>query len=106
MDWIDAMEPLKTMYWYNEPVFVIYIFFMYLGVLNVVIGSFVSTTAEIAAKDLDVCAKHEMAKLNVYVAKIKTFFQEADLDGNGMLSWEEFKDHLQDNKVKAYFQAL
>merc|ERR1711870_43656 len=36
----------------------------------------------------------------------KAFFHEADTDKSGMLSWEEFSEHLQDDKVKAYFQAL
>merc|ERR1712032_1508758 len=38
--------------------------------------------------------------------RIVTFFEEADKDHSGMLSWEEFKTYLQNSKVKAYFQAL
>merc|ERR1712194_262128 len=34
------------------------------------------------------------------------FFMEADEDRSGMLSWEEFRKHLQNTKVKAFFQAL
>merc|ERR1712012_1185248 len=31
---------------------------------------------------------------------------EADLDRSGMLSWLEFERHLENDQVKAYFQAL
>lgn len=31
---------------------------------------------------------------------------EADVDKSGTLTWDEFKDHLQDPAVMAYFQAL
>merc|ERR1712194_238367 len=37
---------------------------------------------------------------------IKAFFKQADTDGSGQLSWEEFRGHLQDDRMKAYFQTL
>merc|ERR1712113_845149 len=41
-DWADLMEPLKGMYGGNlyGPLYIGYIFFMYFGVLNVVVGAF------------------------------------------------------------------
>merc|ERR1712157_356755 len=48
----------------------------------------------------------EMRALKDYSSDIKSFFQQADADNSGQLSWEEFKTHLEDNRVKAYFQTL
>jgi len=50
--------------------------------------------------------KYEIARMESYTHRIKTFFDEADVDKSGTLSWEEFEAHLRNNKVKAYFQAL
>merc|ERR1711896_41227 len=33
-------------------------------------------------------------------------FLEADADGSGSVTWEEFHAYLQDEKIKAYFMAL
>jgi len=106
IDWKDAMSPLVAMHWAYEPVFNFYVFFMVIGVLNVVVGAFVATTAEISSKDREVLVKSEMKALNTYQRKIHTFFAEADKDKSGKLSWEEFKEHLEVPKVSAYFRAL
>merc|ERR1712194_610841 len=36
----------------------------------------------------------------------KDFFNSPDADNSGHLSWKEFKGHLADDRVKAYFQTL
>merc|ERR1712039_578258 len=88
------------------PIFIFYVFVMHFGVLNVVIGTFVATATEIAAKDREALVKYELRQWQVYTERIKTFFQEADLDKSGTLSWDEFKAHLGNHKVRAYFQTL
>merc|ERR1712217_480889 len=76
------------------------------GVLNVVIGAFVATTMQVAAQDKDSSVATEIERVQKYTQKVKKFFREADEDKSGNLSWTEFKEHLQNPKVKAYFQAL
>merc|ERR1711920_266120 len=48
----------------------------------------------------------EMKALKEYATDIKEFFQQADTDQSGQLSWDEFRTHLEDDHVKAYFQTL
>merc|ERR1719195_1301559 len=100
------MNVLKSVNWRLEGFFVLYIFFMTFGVLNVVVGAIVATTTEISHQDREALVKNQLIQLKTDMQKIKTFFQEADLDKSGVLSWEEFSAHLQDDNVKAYFQAL
>merc|ERR1712154_78840 len=84
----------------------LYIFFMYFGVLNVVVGAFVHTTQDAANKDREAIVTKELQEVQMYMDKVKEFFLEADVDQSGTLSWSEFKEHMKNNKVKAYFQAL
>jgi len=106
VDWTEVLKPLMAIHWAYGVVFILYVFFMMFGVLNVVIGAFVKTTAHIYKCDRQVIIEDELGQLNDYTAKIKEFFHEADKDSSGTLSWEEFENYLQDDKVKAYFQTL
>jgi len=104
-DWKTLVTPFES-HRNITLIFYFFIFFMYFGVTNVVIGAFVATTAEIAQRDRDALVKEQLSRLEGYTARIKTFFREADEDKSGTLSWEEFQKHLANTKVKAYFQAL
>eukprot|EP00927_Polykrikos_kofoidii_P001271 TRINITY_DN10459_c0_g1_i7.p1 TRINITY_DN10459_c0_g1~~TRINITY_DN10459_c0_g1_i7.p1 ORF type:complete len:495 (+),score=62.49 TRINITY_DN10459_c0_g1_i7:970-2454(+) len=106
IDWGDALDPLLHLYWFYQPVFLLYLFFMYFCVLNVMVGAIVANTAEISSRDRQTCVKHELARITEYARKVRTFFSEADTDSSGLLSWEEFEKYLSDPNVKAYFQAL
>merc|ERR1719195_1632640 len=106
IDWYEPMSVMRSIGWKYEAFFILYIFFMTFGVLNVVVGAIVATTTEISSKDREAMVKNQLIQLKTDMQKIKTFFQEADLDKSGVLSWEEFSAHLQDDNVKAYFQAL
>jgi len=106
IDWKDAMNPLKEMYWLYQWVFSFYIFFMFIGVLNVVNGAFVARTGEIAARDREYLVRLQTHELNTYFHKVRTFFKEADKDKSGMLSIEEFRGTLKHPEVQAYFSAL
>merc|ERR1711957_57776 len=79
---------------------------MYFGVLNVVVGAFVATTAEIAQRDKDALVKAENDKLENYTTHVKEFFKTADLNHDGRLTWEEFEKHLDNRDVQAYFSAM
>lgn len=106
VDWVDRMSPLLQISDIFGPFFMVYIFFMYFGVLNVVIGAFVASTSEIASRDREVCIQQEMQNLQAYRKRIKQFFEDADKDHSGTLTWDEFAAHLDNTQVKAYFQAL
>merc|ERR1711972_454958 len=85
---------------------ILYIFVMHFGVLNVVVGMFVNTAAEVASKDRESFVKHELTVQEQYRRKIKTFFREADLSGSGRLSWEDLSLYLESDKAKAYFNGM
>jgi len=105
-DWGEVYYSLhKTGLFYGF-MFVVYVYFMMFLVLNVVIGTVVDVTSGVAAKDRDRLVDAEMSSLKDYASDIKIFFKQADTDGSGQLSWEEFRTHLMNDRVKAYFQTL
>lgn len=90
---------------FYEPLFLLYIFFMCFGVLNVVVGAFVATTQQIAANDPEAAARYAVGQVDNYLHRIRGFFRQADVDQTGTLSWEEFRNHLQDRKVQATWRC-
>eukprot|EP00929_Paragymnodinium_shiwhaense_P033695 TRINITY_DN18455_c0_g1_i4.p1 TRINITY_DN18455_c0_g1~~TRINITY_DN18455_c0_g1_i4.p1 ORF type:complete len:995 (+),score=282.94 TRINITY_DN18455_c0_g1_i4:87-3071(+) len=106
MDWGDILAPLSEVNFMLGFAFIMYIFFMFFGVLNVVVGTFVDTAFELSKKDQEHIVQEEMAKNEDYSRSIRDFFESADKDGSGNLSWDEFEKHLGDKRVKAYFNSL
>lgn len=105
-DWGEVYHALVKISLIYGVCFLVYIYFMVFLVLNVVIGTVVDVTSGVAARDRDRMVEDEMKALKDYASDIKDFFRQADADGSGQLSWEEFRTHLADNRVKAYFQTL
>jgi len=83
-----------------------YSFFVVFGVLNVVTGAFVDSMRLVSQRDNDLVIEQELLKENAFKSEIRAIFEEADTDGSGTLSWEEFESHLQDDRVRAYFATL
>mmetsp|Transcript_102133 Transcript_102133/g.324506 ORF Transcript_102133/g.324506 Transcript_102133/m.324506 type:complete len:691 (-) Transcript_102133:77-2149(-) len=106
IDWIELMEPLSRVSWAYGVMFLFYIFFMVFGVLNVVMASFVDSASQISRKDRELVTQNEMERQKQYAQNIRRFFHEADVDKTGTLSWEEFQQYLQNDKVQAYFQSF
>eukprot|EP00930_Biecheleria_cincta_P071484 TRINITY_DN58994_c0_g1_i1.p1 TRINITY_DN58994_c0_g1~~TRINITY_DN58994_c0_g1_i1.p1 ORF type:complete len:696 (+),score=132.23 TRINITY_DN58994_c0_g1_i1:144-2231(+) len=106
MDWDDLLSPLRDVDWFYEPVFCFYVFFMLIGVLNVIVATFVENTAQVARNDKEANVKAELSRVKEYSRNIKKFFAEADHDRSGHLTWDEFEAYLENDEVKAYFQTL
>lgn len=106
IDWTELLAPLAKLGWVYGFVFFSYIFFMVFGVLNVVMASFVDSATQISRKDRELVTRNEIEKNQQYAQHIRRFFHEADTDGTGTLSWEEFEEYLQNDKVQAYFQSF
>jgi hypothetical protein len=105
-DWGEVYHSLVKIGLVYGIMFLFYIYFMVFLVLNVVIGTVVDVTSGVAARDRDRMVEDEMKALKDYASDIKEFFRQADADSSGQLSWEEFRIHLNDDRVKAYFQTL
>lgn len=106
IDWQACNEALGWIHPAYTPVFIFYVFVMQFGVLNVVVGAFVAAASEIAKKDRDTLVKWELQQCENLTKRIISFFQDADKDQSGTLTWDEFRTYMKDRKVKAYFQTM
>lgn len=105
-EWGELMDLFTEVHWAYGLAFLLYIFFMVFGVLNVVTSIFVDKAQKISLTDQDFVIQDELARNAVYAKNISKLFHEADSDHSGMLSWAEFEDHLKDEHVQAYFATL
>eukprot|EP00929_Paragymnodinium_shiwhaense_P009670 TRINITY_DN11392_c0_g1_i1.p1 TRINITY_DN11392_c0_g1~~TRINITY_DN11392_c0_g1_i1.p1 ORF type:complete len:891 (+),score=183.28 TRINITY_DN11392_c0_g1_i1:97-2769(+) len=105
-DWRVLMKPLMEEHWSYGFLFVMYVFFMVFGILNVITSVFVETATEVARQDKESMVLTQIKRQEVYYKNVKTFFEQADEDRSGLLSWAEFEGHLQDERVQAYFRSL
>merc|ERR1719484_172269 len=108
-DWMNYGDIVKEIGRHNGGdiyfyVFVFYIGFCIVGMLNVVTGIFVDS-AVCTRTDDEVVRGFEEDQARTS-EKIKQIFLEADTDCDGALSLEELVGKLEDPWVKAYFSGL
>jgi len=105
-DWGDIMRPLMDIHVVYGLAFVLYIFFVIFGVLNIVTSMFVDSAQQVSMKDREIMIQNEQAVERQRFLHIERFFMEADADASGFLSWEEFEGYLSDPDVRAYFKTM
>jgi hypothetical protein len=105
-DWGEVYDTLSVMHYILGATFTMFIYFMVFLVLNVVIGTVVDVTSGVSKRDHESVVAEEMNKLKKYTHDIRVFFEKADEDNSGQLSYDEFTKYLKEDQVKAYFRAL
>merc|ERR1719393_81329 len=97
MDWGDIANPLvaelSTVY---GLVFVFYIIFAVLAMMNVMTGVFVEAALAISKRDEDVYMVNHMKQL----------LKVTDKDDSGDISWEEFEEQLDNPDMLEYFKCI
>jgi hypothetical protein len=106
-DWGDLADPLVAdisglwSFFYS-----FYIALFTFAVLNVVTGVVVDKAMSTAADDRDNVIHEELNKQMTFMEDVRVIFSEGDDDGSDDLTYTEFKKHLNDVRVQAYFSAL
>lgn len=109
-DWGNVSRPLEDvgMFWFL--VFLAFIAFCYLAVLNVVTGVFVQSAIENAQHNREWLIQQLMSNKQMYVDTIqdqfRSMFDLFDADRSGTVTVDEFAEHLKDPQVQAYFALL
>merc|ERR1719161_630232 len=106
-DWDDFADPLaKGVSPLLLYLFCLYTAFFYFAVLNVVTGMFCTEAISVSAEDRDHLVEDEIRKTMEMVMQFKQLFAEVDADGDGMMTWAEFKSKQDDPRVLGLFKHL
>ncbi|CAK0857241.1 unnamed protein product [Prorocentrum cordatum] len=97
INWHEIVDPL--MYNFSPAivvVFLCYMFFVIFALTNVVTGVFVESALRTAEEDKRRQLTHQMTSL----------FTQADDDGSGTITWDEFQEHLAAPQLQSFLKAL
>merc|ERR1711976_330623 len=86
--------------------FLVFICFTIFAMLNVVTGFFCEQAAASAAADRDDAVLEQLRDKEVYIMQFKDIFAEIDADGDGTMTYNELNNHIEDEKLQAYFAHL
>lgn len=106
VSWDVVARPLGSISVWWELVFVAYVVFTYLAVLNVITGVFCQAAIASTQADKDSLIHNHLKQKTKYMAKIKSLFNIVDTDDDGSITIRELEENLRDPRVKAYFGAL
>lgn len=102
-DYNDALWKVSRM---SSFVLVMYIAFVTFAILNIVTGIFVDLSIKAADDDSDFKTLEDGEKQKKSIEAFCKVFRDADADGSGHLSLEEFETHVHNPNVQAYFKFI
>jgi hypothetical protein len=86
--------------------FCLYVAFAVFAVLNVVTGVFVDNALKANSHDADMIIMEQTEARKKHIDEVKSIFKKADSDASGKLNLDEFKKHVGNPYVQAYFRQL
>merc|ERR1719171_1935834 len=85
-------------------IFIFYILFTIVGLLNVVTGIFVDSA--VCTRTEDEVIESWRSEQKYTCETLRNIFREGDADCSGTMTLKEFRHHLQNPGVRAYFSGL
>lgn len=103
VDWLNVEEPLGEISYLYKVLFAFYVLFVIIGVLNVLTSVFVQRAKELVSLDRDLVVQCQLVSNETFVAEMKSIFEEVDVDQTGTITWDKFREYIQNEHVQAYF---
>jgi len=104
MDWMVIKKPLDYAGSFYAALFVVYLLFVTVGLMNVLTGVFLSNADEFT--DLSLMIAGEEAKVDGFVEQMLELFKILDTKEAGIVDWDTFHKVMRNDAVRAYFSAL
>merc|ERR1719252_220477 len=89
-DWGDVASPLLEIDFVYCLIFCFYVSFTVFALMNIVTSVFVENATKEALHDRDRVIEEQLEAKESFVNEVKALFREADDDGSGTLTWDEF----------------
>lgn len=106
INWGILCDMLLKMDTISPMLFIFYILFTMLAVLNIVTGVFVDNAGAAAKTQRDYIIEKEREVKETYIRELQNLFWQMDDDGSGTLTAEEMQQLVKDPSMAAYFTAL
>jgi len=106
IDWAEVSKPIGYLGSFYKYVFLLYLLFVLFALMNILTGIFVHVAIDSCKMNREIAIEAAIANKEMLIKEIVQLFHEADKDCSGTLSWQEFHDYMQDEKIKAFFMAL
>lgn len=105
-DWYDASYHLWTVGMPYGMLFLVYIYFVVFGVLNVLVGVFCESAMATASMDAEILAKEAEEEKARLFEQATVVLNSVDKDGSGTVTWEEFEMNLENPAVLVFLEAM
>merc|ERR1712232_1386220 len=102
----ETAVPIAVTGYLYKYFFLFYILFVTIGLLNILTGIFVHVAMQSSVMNREITIDEALSNRDNMVKEVTELFLEADADGSGVLSWREFEEFIQDEKIKAFFMTL
>mmetsp|Transcript_59944 Transcript_59944/g.134717 ORF Transcript_59944/g.134717 Transcript_59944/m.134717 type:complete len:737 (+) Transcript_59944:75-2285(+) len=106
IDWEVAVDPLFKVGWWVGAVFLLYITFMIICVMNLMTGFFVESAIDAASSDREHLVQSQLQESARYKKELQDLFEQWDVSGDQQLTLEEFQRRLEEPRVCALYQSL
>merc|ERR1719223_8161 len=105
-DWSDVAEPLRECGQQYYAIFLFYVAFFAFVMINTLTSLFVEGVRRYSEKDDNDLINDELIRKGQYVKKIKALYNHIDLDGSGLVHYDEFIQYLGDPRMQAFATSL
>eukprot|EP00927_Polykrikos_kofoidii_P064750 TRINITY_DN6029_c0_g1_i1.p1 TRINITY_DN6029_c0_g1~~TRINITY_DN6029_c0_g1_i1.p1 ORF type:complete len:709 (+),score=96.97 TRINITY_DN6029_c0_g1_i1:82-2208(+) len=106
MDWEIVAESLRRVSAGYVFLFIFFIMFGMLAVLNVVTGVFCQGALESAQQDQEEVIESQLSALTEHKERLKKLFWDIDEGSSGTITLSAFENYMRDNRIQAYFRSL
>eukprot|EP00930_Biecheleria_cincta_P071586 TRINITY_DN59076_c0_g1_i1.p1 TRINITY_DN59076_c0_g1~~TRINITY_DN59076_c0_g1_i1.p1 ORF type:complete len:610 (+),score=95.09 TRINITY_DN59076_c0_g1_i1:57-1832(+) len=106
VSWRDVCNPLFRVDIFSPILFLAYVTFVMVAVLNIITGVFVENAMVSAKMERNYLVEQEVAQKESYLRDFKKFFEALDVDGNGDIEIHEVVEILDDPTLAAYLRVL
>lgn len=106
VSWEQVIIPLNAVSVVWDFMFLFYIAFATLAVLNVITGVFCQSAIDSAQSDHEMVIQSIMNNKDAHIEKIRMLFSEIDEDESGVITYQMFEKGIRSQDVKTYFESI
>jgi len=106
IDWGDACAPLLALSYPIGCIFLAYVSFAILCVLNIITGVFVENANRLTVQDEEMVLMEQMEMRKKWFSEVEATFKEADSTGSGTIDKDEFREQMENVRLQTCLRKI